>query len=237
MRHACPLAAVIVLTGLMQAAFLVQAQSTSQSATERVEQFSDAWDEAAWEQRSGRFPEGYMRADDDRGWETRMITLRELVRLGDDAVPVLLELLQADGTMQRIFAAQVLGYIASAESREALLTVADSDESATARLYAVDSLGMIGPAAADVDWEALLESESNGDVKKHIRYAIERDGAAVDPAIVESLTDWDPATINSATIGQPAPDFELQSAQGETIRLSDYRGEKAVVLVFVYGDT
>jgi peroxiredoxin len=34
-----------------------------------------------------------------------------------------------------------------------------------------------------------------------------------------------------------APDFLLSSAQGESLRLSDYREEKAVVLVFVYGDT
>ena len=118
-----------------------------------------------------------------------------------------------------------------------MLAIARSDENSTVRLYAVDSLGMLGAAATDVDWEALLENESNGDARKHINYAIERDGAPVDPAIVETLTDWDPETMNSVAIGRLAPDFELQSAQGDTIRLSDYRGEKAVVLVFVYGDT
>ena len=38
-------------------------------------------------------------------------------------------------------------------------------------------------------------------------------------------------------IGQVAPDFELTDVQGRTIRLSDYRGKKHVVLVFTRGFT
>lgn len=33
-------------------------------------------------------------------------------------------------------------------------------------------------------------------------------------------------------IGQEAPDFELRSSTGDTVKLSSYRGEKAVALVF-----
>ncbi len=33
-------------------------------------------------------------------------------------------------------------------------------------------------------------------------------------------------------VGDPAPDFELQSQLGESIRLSDYRGKQNVVLFF-----
>jgi hypothetical protein len=36
-------------------------------------------------------------------------------------------------------------------------------------------------------------------------------------------------------VGQPAPDFALPDATGETVRLSDYRGRNAVVLVFYRG--
>lgn len=34
------------------------------------------------------------------------------------------------------------------------------------------------------------------------------------------------------TAGQPAPDFELKDHSGQPVRLSDYHGKKAVVLVF-----
>jgi peroxiredoxin len=36
----------------------------------------------------------------------------------------------------------------------------------------------------------------------------------------------------SVEIGQEAPDFELRASTGDTIKLSDYRGDKAVALVF-----
>lgn len=36
-------------------------------------------------------------------------------------------------------------------------------------------------------------------------------------------------------VGQIAPDFALESAEGQTVNLSDFRGKKAVVLVFYRG--
>lgn len=37
----------------------------------------------------------------------------------------------------------------------------------------------------------------------------------------------------TAEIGKEAPDFELRATTGESIKLSQYRGEKSVALVFV----
>lgn len=42
---------------------------------------------------------------------------------------------------------------------------------------------------------------------------------------------------NKVEINTPAPDFELADFNGRTVRLSDYRGEKHVVLVFNRGFT
>jgi len=37
------------------------------------------------------------------------------------------------------------------------------------------------------------------------------------------------------TPGEPAPDFELQDVNGRTIRLSEFRGNKIVLLYFLRG--
>jgi peroxiredoxin Q/BCP len=41
--------------------------------------------------------------------------------------------------------------------------------------------------------------------------------------------------MSKIQINTPAPDFTLQDWQGQTVRLSDYKGEKHVVLVFNRG--
>jgi peroxiredoxin len=38
-----------------------------------------------------------------------------------------------------------------------------------------------------------------------------------------------------AQVGQPAPDFTLESRTGEPVKLSQFRGQKRVVLVFYRG--
>jgi peroxiredoxin Q/BCP len=37
------------------------------------------------------------------------------------------------------------------------------------------------------------------------------------------------------TPGEPAPDFELEDFNGNPVRLSDFRGQKPVVLAFLRG--
>ena len=38
--------------------------------------------------------------------------------------------------------------------------------------------------------------------------------------------------IRHVKVGDDAPDFELTSLQGETVRLSDYRGKKVVLFMW-----
>jgi peroxiredoxin len=42
--------------------------------------------------------------------------------------------------------------------------------------------------------------------------------------------------MDTAMVGKPAPDFSLADASGETYRLSQFRGNKAVVVTFIIQD-
>lgn len=48
----------------------------------------------------------------------------------------------------------------------------------------------------------------------------------------ERLHEFVNARFSGPQAGEPAPDFSAESLDGETLRLSDYQGEKNVVLVF-----
>ena len=47
--------------------------------------------------------------------------------------------------------------------------------------------------------------------------------------------DLAPTDLNRVKVGQAAPDFSLEAADGKAITLSDFRGKKSVVLVFYRG--
>jgi hypothetical protein len=47
--------------------------------------------------------------------------------------------------------------------------------------------------------------------------------------------DLAPADTGRVKVGDPAPDFSLESYRGDVVTLSDYQGAKDVVLVFYRG--
>lgn len=202
-----------------------------------VEAFTQTWDEAAWGPTQNPGRPGYMRPLDDAGWKARMKAFQALVKAGPESAGELRRVLQEGSPPERILAAQVLGFLRSKESGADLARAAEHDADPAVRLYAVDSLAMLGGRAHEELFRRLEQNEKNRDVKRHLAYARERDGAALDDTVIASLKQWDAQTIDSARLGQSAPDFELASLSGEKVRLSDFRGKKPVVLVFIYGDT
>jgi hypothetical protein len=199
--------------------------------------FSQAWNERAWEpQDSGQRP-GYLRPFDDAGWKTRMELFRTLVIAGEQATDGLRGALVQGAIPERILAAQVLQLIPSRECASELASAAESDADPAVRLYAVDALGMSGGDEYEPTLLRLERGEKNHDVKRHIAYAIERKGITADASAAEALLRWDAKSLDSARVGDIAPDFELPSLAGGNVRLRDFRGKKSVVLVFVYGDT
>lgn len=199
-------------------------------------EFTSAWDDKLWEPAEGRLSL-YMRPMHDAGWKKRMQTLQFVVRQGSVASGELRKLPRSDSIAERLFAAQALGYCGDADAQAELSHALDHDAESAVRLHAADSLGMLGGQAHTELLQRLEKSEKNNDVRRHVRYALDRNGQAIDAAVVKQLKDWPTSQLDTAALGKLAPDFELTSLSGEKVRLSDFRGKKSVVLVFVYGDT
>jgi HEAT repeat protein len=178
-----------------------------------------------------------MRPTDDTGWKSRFLALQQLAKLRASAVPVLVESLQDESSAVRALSAQALGYCGSSEAKKSLAQRVESDPDGVVRLYAADSLGMLGGGDHDELLRRLEPDEKNSDAKRHLAYALDRSGEALEPSVVRQLSQWNVQQLDSARLNERAPDFELQSLDGQPVRLSQFHGEKSVVLVFVYGDT
>ncbi len=247
-RTAIWIAPVLALAGVVCIANFASAQDTNQDSQRVADEtpgqafplfaeFAANWSDEAWVPREARrFPQ-HIRDLEDSGWQQRMVALHEVVSAGEPAVPFLLDKLKSGQTHERILAAQALGYLAKHVPAEPLLEALRNDDDAAVQLYAADALGMRGDAEVASRWEDFAGEIRNRDVRRHMAYAEERAGAAVEDSIVNSLANWNPETMNSAEVGKPAPQFELSTVNGETIKLADFQGEKNVVLVFIYGDT
>ena len=203
-------------------------------ADQMLDGFADNWDESKWGQNfRGK---AYMRANESSDWKVRMKSIQSLVANGKESIPAIEKYLTDEDTPTRIMAAQAMGYLAPHADIEKLKSAFKNETDAAARLYLVDAIGMSGQGAK-VDWKKLAKGEKNRDVMKHISYALQRKDAPVDQPVVDTLTNWDFDSMKLVEEGQPAPDFTLNSVDGTEYKLSQFRGDKPVVLVFVYGDT
>ena len=216
----------------------VQAKETSNDRkmdTENVlAKFSKAFDESKWEKDfRGK---NHIRAIGDTGWKVRAETLKQLVAGGEASIPALEKALSDKDAPTRILAAQAIGYLAPMADIEMLTEVAKTDTEPAVRLYAVDAIGMSGKGK-DVDWDALTKNEKNRDVLKHISYAKSRGAEGVEKSVTASLAAMTNESIDSAKVGQPAPEFTLNSVDGTKFSLSQFKGKQPVVLIFIYGDT
>ena len=178
----------------------------------------------------------HIRATDDEGWKVRAETLKQLVAGGEASIPAIEKALTDGNAPTRILAAQAIGYLAPLADIKTLTEVAQNDTDPAVRLYAVDAIGMSGHGK-DAQWATMISNEKNRDVLKHINYAKSRGAEGVEEAVTASLAQMPVEQIDSAKVGEAAPDFTLRSVDGTEYSLSQYKGKQPVVLIFIYGDT
>ena len=217
---------LLLLVGLFVGSASVRAADPPTELADIIRTFEKAW----------VVPKGYMRPLDDAGWKARMTAFQKLAGAGEKSIPALIEALTTGEPETRVFAAQALGLMADPKAKPAL-EAALKDKTPAVRLYALDALSMFGKLASTDELKAMKEKDANRDVKAHVGFALDRDDKPDPSAIRKLLAGYDLAKMDTAVVGKAAPEFELTDATGKTYKLADFKGKKAVVLVFVYGDT
>jgi hypothetical protein len=126
------------------------------------------------------------------------------------------------------------GASAAAEkaTRDVLAQFDKGDHGWKVRMEAWVRLMKAGPAAVPALEEALKKESPAVRAFATQALAVMRGPAAIPKAV----TDYDLSELDSARLGQVAPDFSLTDLSGKAYRLSRFRGENAVVLRFFLYD-
>lgn len=174
----------------------------------------------------------------DDAWRVRIEVENELIALGKPAVPKLIEACSDSNQHVRLLAAYVLGCLNDRSAIPALMRIVSDDSYAPARLAAVEALGRLGAKEALSVVQAATEDQSSY-VRNAAKWALPRamKGEDIGDTLQKlAKSNFDKSQIATAVVGKAAPDFSLIADTGETVRLSDFRGKKQVVLVFMLAD-
>jgi hypothetical protein len=168
-------------------------------------------------------------------WKARMEALVRLAKIGPAGAPVLVEALKDSKPATREFAAQALVLFADPTVKPALER-ALADPKPGVRLYAILALSMLGPLPRTKENEQILTTDpTKFGVRPMMAAALERTDRPNLAEMRKALAEYDLRKMDSARVGQLAPDFTLTDYSGKTVRLSQFRG-KTVVLRFILFD-
>lgn len=175
---------------------------------------------------------------DDTDWQVRTLAVRDLVKAGNAAVPALIPALGDANVQVRYLAAMALGIQRADAAVPALEKALRDDKDSTVRSQSAIALGQIGVKSSLAAVQAAQKDDKDRDVQHQAEiaaYAIEHAQTAT-PELAKAYAALDEATFGKAKVGEPAPDFTLPDTEGKTWKLSDFRGKKHVVLVWVFAD-
>ena len=170
-------------------------------------------------------------ASGDPGWQVRMKALVALARVGPAAVPVLIDALKKGSPSTRELAAQALVFCTDSRAQQALEDALDDPE-ISVRLYACAARSMLGRLEPAKHYLRLRDRDYWA-VRQNMAFALARDDKPDPAALRKALANYDLAAMDSARVGGLGPDFTLGDLQGKTHRLSDFRGKKGVLLIFL----
>ena len=171
-------------------------------------------------------------------WRVRTLAVRDLVRLGNGTASDLIAALEHTNPHVRHVAAMTLGVLQVDEAIDALEKTLLSDKDSVVRSQAAIALRQIGRQRALTALRRAHAEDSSRDVRHQAElavYAVEN-GYAATPELAEAYRDLEASRFNQIRVGSPAVDFELPDTEGNRWRLSDFRGKKPVVLIWIFAD-
>ncbi len=178
-------------------------------------------------------------------WKVTTLAVRDLCQSSNAIVPELLTALHDDNLHVRHVAALTLGILPAPsnsnlpiEQRIAeLTTILQNDKEQLVRSEAAIALGRLNATSAATVLTKASEQDDSKDVRHQCGIAIERIGRKQqDDSLFQAYKSLEESAFESVSIGQPAPDFTLVDTEGKLWTLSEFKGQKTVVLIWIFAD-
>src|SRR5262245_39786656 len=169
-----------------------------------------------------------------KGWQERVFLEYEIINTGD--LDSLRRGLKDENPYVRSMAARALGILADKTSADALAELVKADSEYMVRIRAVESLGYLKAhsdtieratkdASLGVCWAAKLAAAQAKDDFD--------DAAVVRQAYARGIKR---ASMGTAKVGEPAPDFTAFTTDGKPFKLSTVLGTKPIAIYFAAFD-
>ena len=171
-------------------------------------------------------------------WQVRLLAVRDLVRAGNKNATELITGLTDKSEHVRQVCTMALGILRSKDAISGLEQIVRQDKNTMVRCQAVIALGQIEAGRSLALLRETLKTDPSRDVQHQCElaiYQIEKLMGTTDKQLSAFLT-LDESTFNSVHPGSAAPDFKLDDTDGKKWKLSQFRNEKWVVLIWVFAD-
>ncbi len=174
----------------------------------------------------------------DPDWRVRVLAIRDLVRVGEPAIPHIVDGLEDEDVQVRYASATALGILRATDAVDALKRTARKDEDPLVRSPAVVALGHIEADEALGLLLELSEDDSSVDVRHQAKLSADqiekRMGAT--PELAAAWRALDQEDFGRVYPGDPPPDFALPDTEGNTWRLSEKQNDQWTLLIWVFAD-
>ncbi len=174
---------------------------------------------------------------DNTDWKVRLMAISRLTQ-AEDKIGEIVNGLQDENQHVRQICAAALGIRKAKQAAKPLEELLKNDASVLVRSQAAMSLGQIESQDSLPLLRERLEDDPHRDVKHQCELAIdqiEKNMGATQKQL-RAFQSLDPKQFESAKEGAPALDFSLDDTEGKSWTLSDFKGEKWVVLIWIFAD-
>jgi peroxiredoxin len=174
----------------------------------------------------------------DQDWQVRILAVRDLLRLGPGSSSNVSNFLDHANPHVRQISARMLGLWRQERHVQLLKQILNQDAEPVVRAQVAFALGEIGSRAALDLLRARSKSDPSRDVQHQCELAVHQIEHGIKPeqSLREGYLALDEKKFKSVRVGKPAPEISLRDTEGRLWKLSDYKGKKPVLLIWIFAD-